>query len=474
MHCGTKPRYKVMTNSNDGIGALFSKVVEVLQKHQLMISQNANQDHPLLALSGEHSTNLIDTLDEMLAAPITTNGIVADGFTGQHGIVAEDFTGQNGIVTDGFTGQNGSLTDPTNGAVKPVHTPDLSNPEPKPPTYEPEPPGPVKPPSIQPVKPEPEPEPVRPVEPPTKCVLTLLSDVVQMEPIRGMLELTFDSDANVTCLPGHSHNVEHLFDLTIEHETDGKVETIDLSKEGVYEITWSIGEVDSVTYTLQIKDTAPHFLLKGKPVMVDKLEMVMQTYELPNVECAREGQIISFEILLREDDTFVAVKFKCTTDFGEPKTLLVEITIDSAPMLKLLPEGTPDQSLGLYEEWVDPGYTVQDDRDLDLKVGVSGDVVDTNQFGTYIVKYTTTDSAGNTTSMSRNVTVEADGIDPLNTIAITPPTSNDIRDAKISSVKVQFGTTKRVLSGPQSELVLVGSNTTTKFTGVHDIPNIHE
>lgn len=65
-----------------------------------------------------------------------------------------------------------------------------------------------------------------------------------------------------------------------------------------------------------------------------------------------------------------------------------------------------NQTIVQGEAWVEPGYTASDnaDGDLTMSVVVSG-TVDTNTIGQYTLTYSVTDSADNSTSTTRTVTV---------------------------------------------------------------------
>ncbi len=67
----------------------------------------------------------------------------------------------------------------------------------------------------------------------------------------------------------------------------------------------------------------------------------------------------------------------------------------------------------LGEDFTDPGFTANDDKDGDLtsQVTVTGvSSVNTDQVGAYEITYTVSDEAGNTVTETRTVYVEADGL----------------------------------------------------------------
>lgn len=63
-------------------------------------------------------------------------------------------------------------------------------------------------------------------------------------------------------------------------------------------------------------------------------------------------------------------------------------------------------SAGGNGSWTDPGYSASDDEDGNItsQVSVSG-TVDLNRKGTYVVTYTVSDKAGNSTSVQRTINV---------------------------------------------------------------------
>jgi len=77
---------------------------------------------------------------------------------------------------------------------------------------------------------------------------------------------------------------------------------------------------------------------------------------------------------------------------------------DVAPRLSLI--GSALEKITVGENFVDAGVTAIDDTDGNLKVKVTGKV-DVNKPGSYTLTYTTTDAAGNTSTVKRKVTVEA-------------------------------------------------------------------
>ena len=82
----------------------------------------------------------------------------------------------------------------------------------------------------------------------------------------------------------------------------------------------------------------------------------------------------------------------------------VNVVDDESPIITLI--GEENVTITLYEDYVDPGYTVNDNIDKDLHDKVIVDNKVNNQVvGDYLITYTVTDSNGNTGSVKRYVKV---------------------------------------------------------------------
>ena len=88
-------------------------------------------------------------------------------------------------------------------------------------------------------------------------------------------------------------------------------------------------------------------------------------------------------------------------------TRTVNVTDQAAPTITLINGATFRINVG--ETFSDPGATASDNNDGDLTadIVISGDTVDTNTIGSYVITYTVSDAAGNQTSVNRTVIVEA-------------------------------------------------------------------
>ena len=99
--------------------------------------------------------------------------------------------------------------------------------------------------------------------------------------------------------------------------------------------------------------------------------------------------------------------YTATDNAGNTQALTREVTvvlpIDNTPPEVTL-NGDSAITLLLNQSYIEAGATVTDDRDASVSVVISGQV-DTSFAGLYIVTYTATDSAGNTLSLTREITV---------------------------------------------------------------------
>ncbi len=90
----------------------------------------------------------------------------------------------------------------------------------------------------------------------------------------------------------------------------------------------------------------------------------------------------------------------------EKNTTASEAPVDNFAPVISLNDGDVVQILSEGEEYIEPGASARDDSDGVLTVTVEGHV-DSSTPGTYLIEYTVTDSAGNTTKATRTVIVKA-------------------------------------------------------------------
>ena len=100
----------------------------------------------------------------------------------------------------------------------------------------------------------------------------------------------------------------------------------------------------------------------------------------------------------------------------ETRTVTVELPEDTtAPVITL---NGGDVTLAVGDTYIDEGATATDDRDGNVTVDINS-TVDTTHAGIYTITYTATDSAGNSATATRTVTVNAlQNISPIAVITV--------------------------------------------------------
>ena len=184
----------------------------------------------------------------------------------------------------------------------------------------------------------------------------------------------------------------------------GKVNT---DKLGTYYLTysaWQLIDHDSVQRTVSVVDTtAPVIILMSDP----------EYYTLPGEEYQEEGFVavdnydgdITDQVIREEADGVIS--YTVVDSSGNRATVTREIPYNDpiAPKLSLL--GEQDIKIVAGSEYEDPGFTALDNCDGDItdSVKIDGEV-NIYSADTYTLKYTATDSYGNTATATRTVTVE--------------------------------------------------------------------
>jgi len=140
---------------------------------------------------------------------------------------------------------------------------------------------------------------------------------------------------------------------------------------------------------------------------------------------------------------------------------------DTTPPVITL-EGDEVIELELGDEYVEPGYSAEDNIDGDLtgSVIVSGDTVNMQVRGTYIVRYNVTDEAGNAAEeKTRTVNVGIDRIPPVITLA-----GDTVIDLNIGDEYVEPGySAEDSVDGDLTESVIVSGDVNTQLKGTYII-----
>ena len=216
-------------------------------------------------------------------------------------------------------------------------------------------------------------------------------------------------------------------DLTKQVTVTG---TVDVTKPGAYDLTYTITDAAGNTTTLirtvtVVDDAKPIITLKGtSPITVPA--NAAYTDAGATASDAVDGDLTAQIITVNAVDTTkpgtYTVTYNVTDKAGNAAvevTRTVVVTDQSKPVLTLT--GGDKQTVPANQPYVDPGFAATDavDGDLTKQVTVTG-IVDVTKPGTYDLTYTITDAAGNTTTLIRTVTV-VDDAKPIITLKGTSP-----------------------------------------------------
>ncbi len=179
---------------------------------------------------------------------------------------------------------------------------------------------------------------------------------------------------------------------------------LDLSKLGTYTVEYTSRYKDftlSAIRKVRVVDTTPPTLdcpdeitvYEGKQPQIEYTAIDEYDGDLTGqVQSEREGDVL----ILRVSDS--------SGNTVEHRVTIHMIPDTEPPVLTLL--GEVECFVRQGEEWSEPGYTALDqaDGDISAQVRVEGEVTP-DLTGTYLLTYTVTDAAGNSTQAERTVTV---------------------------------------------------------------------
>lgn len=186
---------------------------------------------------------------------------------------------------------------------------------------------------------------------------------------------------------------------------------INTNELGEYEVKYKIPYIfGTYTYTrkaIVVDNMAPEIILEGDE---EYKVSYNQKYKEPGYKATdnydgnlTENVKVSYKVI---NDGETDAIYKVTDSSGNVKEKVRKIYLvdDVKPTIELIGDGTVILNIG--EEYKEQGAKAQDEKDGDLtdRIEVSGDV-NTNQEGTYSVKYTVKDNNGNTTVATREIMV---------------------------------------------------------------------
>lgn len=241
------------------------------------------------------------------------------------------------------------------------------------------------------------------------CVLAVLVGLAMV--ISLDLELTMAGEKEITLEYGQQYKEPGVTATSGGKDLEVTAEgTVDVKKLGTYQITYSAQYLwlsKSVQRTVHVVDTvAPVITLQTKPDHIT----------LPGADYVEEGFAAS-------DNYDGDITDQVTTSFDSEKGVMVYTVQDSSGnetrverVIKysdpvppeIILAGDTQITIQAGNTYTEPGYTATDNVDGDItdKVQVEGSV-NTNRAGTYTITYSVTDSYGNTTKVTRTVTVKA-------------------------------------------------------------------
>jgi hypothetical protein len=204
---------------------------------------------------------------------------------------------------------------------------------------------------------------------------------------------------------------------TATDNVDGSVpvtiggDTVDTSVIGTNTITYTAtdasGNSSTATRTVNVTDgVAPVITILGDNPMSIKQN---ETYSEPGATAqdAYDGNVNVYPSgsVNNQDIGTNTITYTATDAANNVSTATrtVNVTDGVAPVITLLGDVNYEQELD--EPYNEPGATAQDNVDGATSVTIGGDTVDTSTVGNYTVTYTTTDSAGNSSTRNRVVTV---------------------------------------------------------------------
>jgi len=243
--------------------------------------------------------------------------------------------------------------------------------------------------------------------------------------------ITLNGDENLTLEQGTKYEESGA---TATDDKDGKVNvdvegSVDTTKVRTYVVTYTAvdksGNEDVRTRIIKVilpKDTTPPVItLKGNST----LTLIQGTSYAEAGAIAIDERDEEVDVILTGNvDTSkvgtYTVNYTATDKAGNKgtKTRIVTVVLPPdtiPPVIKL--EGANPMVIIKDSIFNDPKGIVEDNRDADVNLVVVGSV-DTSTVGSYEIKYSATDSAGNKTEVVRVVNV----VDKIDTNTTTPPT----------------------------------------------------
>lgn len=239
---------------------------------------------------------------------------------------------------------------------------------------------------------------------------TLTRTVTVVDTTAPTITLNSGNNLNVefgTTFTDPGYTAEDNYDETVNVTVTGSVDDQTL---GTYTLTYTstdtFGNETIVTRTVNVIDTTPALLTLSGDAAITLEYGATYTEAGATFSDLKDGTGTATVSGTVDTNTLgeYTITYTYTDEAGNTSTVTRTVTVvdTTAPTITLL--NGLQMNIQLTETFTDPGYTASDNVDSNLVVNVSG-TVDTNTLGEYTITYTTTDSSGNSTTVTRTVTV---------------------------------------------------------------------
>lgn len=222
--------------------------------------------------------------------------------------------------------------------------------------------------------------------------------------------------------------VEEGFTAKDNYDGDLTDKVIREEKDGIvyYTVSDSAGNTTTVEREIVYKDAvAPVITLNGEAdVKISTGEEYVEAGFVAADDCdgdISDKVVISGAVDTSKNGSYV-IAYQVKDSYGNECIVNRNITVQDITPPSITLKGDKNQYIKLGSTYSEPGFSALDtvDGDMTGKVEVSGSV-DTSKTGTYTISYKVTDSAGNSSSVSRQIYVfdkqaEVNSVDPGNKV----------------------------------------------------------
>lgn len=206
--------------------------------------------------------------------------------------------------------------------------------------------------------------------------------------------------------------VEEGFTAKDNYDGDLTDKVIREEKDGIvyYTVSDSAGNTTTVEREIVYKDAVPPVItLNGEAnVKISTGEEYVEAGFVATDDCdgdISDKVVISGAVDTSKNGSYV-IAYQVKDSYGNECIVNRNITVQDITPPSITLKGDKNQYIKLGSTYSEPGFSALDtvDGDMTGKVEVSGSV-DTSKTGTYTISYKVTDSAGNSSSVSRQIYV---------------------------------------------------------------------